>query len=337
MLGEYPKALEHYQVALALYEELGERGGITRVTGYIGVVYGDLGEYAKSLAYLRTALGLAEELGSSDQFAQVTGQLGWLYSQKEFEEYNPAVAEEYLLRGIEMMTDIGIKMPLHKAHQDLATFYKDQGRWQEAHQHLARAHELKEELHSIEARRKIEQIEHMKLIAEMEKRRAIEQAHEQAEREALGLRAQLLEVQLDRQRSELAAQAMHLAKQTEMLGEFRNDLRTIMREGGDPLVTVKQIKEKLKELPCEAIDWTKFDAEFRQTYPEFQSKLLQRYPELTGMELKVCALLKLKLTSVDIAKLLCLSERSVEGHRLHIRRKMELVQGEDVHTVLTGI
>jgi DNA-binding CsgD family transcriptional regulator len=51
--------------------------------------------------------------------------------------------------------------------------------------------------------------------------------------------------------------------------------------------------------------------------------------------MEVCELLK--LTSADIAKVLCLSDRSVEGHRLHIRRKMELAQGEDIHTVLAGI
>ena len=37
---------------------------------------------------------------------------------------------------------------------------------------------------------------------------------------------------------------MNLAKQTELLGDFRNDLRAIMREGGDPLLAVRQIKEK---------------------------------------------------------------------------------------------
>ena len=171
----------------------------------------------------------------------------------------------------------------------------------------------------------------------MEKRRALERAEEQAEREALELHAQLLEVRLDRQRAELASQAMSLARQTEMLGTFRNDLRAIMHRSSDPLLIVRQVTEKLKTLPCEAIDWARFDAEFRQTYPEFQSKLLERYPEMTGMELKICALLKLKLISTDIAKLLCLSERSVEGHRLRIRRKMGLAHGEDAHTVLAGI
>jgi DNA-binding CsgD family transcriptional regulator len=55
------------------------------------------------------------------------------------------------------------------------------------------------------------------------------------------------------------------------------------------------------------------------------------------MEIKICALLKLKLTTADIAKLLCLSERSVEGHRLHIRRKMGLAQREELHSALAGI
>jgi DNA-binding CsgD family transcriptional regulator len=130
---------------------------------------------------------------------------------------------------------------------------------------------------------------------------------------------------------------MHLARQTELLGRFRNDLRAIMQQTTDPLSIVKQFKEKLKELPCEAIDWSKFDAEFRSTYPEFQSKLVQRWPALTGMELKVCSLLKLRLTSVDIGKLLCISERSVESHRYNIRKKMGLKRGEDLHEALAGI
>lgn len=97
------------------------------------------------------------------------------------------------------------------------------------------------------------------------------------------------------------------------------------------------VPERLKELPCEAIDWTQFEAEFSSTYPEFQTRLVHQYPELTGMEMKVCAFLKLRLTSADIARLLCLSERSVEGHRLRIRRKMGLGRGTDVHDVLAEI
>src|SRR6185295_13851353 len=110
---------------------------------------------------------------------------------------------------------------------------------------------------------------------------------------------------------ELASTAMHLAKQTEMLGRFRNDLRGIMRESSDLKSIVNGFKDKLKELPCEAIDWSKFEREFQQSHPDFQSKLTERYPTLSQMEVKICSLLKLKLTSLDIAQLLCLSERTV--------------------------
>jgi tetratricopeptide (TPR) repeat protein len=336
-LGEYTDALKHYQSALHLYTELGERSGIATMTESIGNTCQALGEYADALKHYQSALAQYEELGEPTGIAMATGDIGWLYAQIEFAGYDAALAEEHLLHAIDLMNAVGARQSLYDLHRRIARLYQQQEKWQEAHRHLMKEHELKEELHSIEVHRKVEQLAYLKQIAEMEKRRAVEQAEAQAEREALGLRAQLLEVQLDHQRAELASQAMNLAKQTELLGDFRNDLRAIMREGGDPLLAVRQIKEKLKELPTEAIDWTKFDAEFRATYPEFQSKLVQRYPHLTGMELKVCELLKLKLTSADIAKVLCLSERSVEGHRLRIRRKMGLAQGEDVHTVLAGI
>jgi hypothetical protein len=195
----------------------------------------------------------------------------------------------------------------------------------------------REELHSIEAHRKSERLAYLKHLAELEELRALEQAYEQTAQEVLVLRAELLDARLDRQRAELAWQAIHLARQTELVGTFRNELRAIIREESDPFHIIRQIRKKLKESPCESIDWMTFDGEFRQTYPEFQTNLIARYPELTGTELKVCALLKLKLTSADIAKLLCLSERSVEGHRLRICRKMGLAQGEHVHEVLAGI
>jgi tetratricopeptide (TPR) repeat protein len=336
-LGRYDRTLDHYLSALAQFEELGDRDGMAKTTAGIASLYQTLGDYAKALEQHRAALALFEELGALNGIAVATGEIGSLYARKEFDGYDPVLAERYLLRAVELMKDIGVTRLLLTVHRYLETLYSQQGRWQEAHEHLVASHALNEELNTVEAHRKIQQIEHLKQIAAMEKRRALEQAQEQSEREALELRAQLLEAHLDRQRAELAAQAMSLARQTEMLGTFRNDLRAIMRDGGDPLATVKQIRERLKALPCEAIDWTKFDAEFRQTYPEFQSKLLEQYPELSGMELKICALLKLKLTSMDIAKLLCLSERSVEGHRLHIRRKMGLVKGEEVHTALGAI
>jgi DNA-binding CsgD family transcriptional regulator len=130
---------------------------------------------------------------------------------------------------------------------------------------------------------------------------------------------------------------MSLARQSELLGRFRNDLRQIMHDSSEPLQIVRKFREKLKELPCDSIDWTKFEAEFQRTYPEFRAKLMEKYPSLTKMEVRICSLVKVRLTALDISQLLCLSERTVENHRMNIRRKMELGKGEDLYELLAGI
>jgi DNA-binding CsgD family transcriptional regulator len=194
-----------------------------------------------------------------------------------------------------------------------------------------------EELDRNEAHRKAQWLAYQKHLAEVEELHALEQAYERATQQVVAMQAQLLDARLDRQRAELSWKAIHLARQIGLVDSFRSDLRTFVRDVADPLHILRQIREKLKEPPCEAIDWTAFEVKFRSTYPEFQSRLISRYPRLTEMELKVGVLLKLKLASGDIGKLLCISERGVEGYRLRIGRKMGLAHSEDIHTVFAAI
>jgi DNA-binding CsgD family transcriptional regulator len=99
----------------------------------------------------------------------------------------------------------------------------------------------------------------------------------------------------------------------------------------------RQIDEKLKELPGESIDWTTFEAEFQQTYPEFRTKLVEKYPELTKTEVRICSLVRLKLISSDIAQLMSVTDRNVELHRYNIRKKLGLTREQDLAEVLAGI
>jgi DNA-binding CsgD family transcriptional regulator len=51
----------------------------------------------------------------------------------------------------------------------------------------------------------------------------------------------------------------------------------------------------------------------------------------------MCSLLRMNLRSSEIARLFCLSERSVEGHRTHIRGKVKLKRGEDLMQYLARL
>jgi tetratricopeptide (TPR) repeat protein len=332
-MGEQALALEQYLQALDLYEQLGDRPHLAMTLSNLGSTYRSLGRNTEALEHLQSALSLYEQIGSRQGVAQATGNLGELYATEKFEGYDPAVAEQYLLQGISLAAEAGAKELAHEFHGIIARLYKKQKNWEQSHHHLERYIQLREELQSLETHKQAHQLEHRREIAQLEKQRAIERA----EADAAALRAALLESQLERKQQELASTAMSLARQTEMLGRFRNDLRTIIQGNSDLADIVKGFREKLRQLPCEAIDWTRFEAEFRENYPAFGEKLIERYPALTRMEIKVCTLLRLRLTSEDIGKLICLSQRSVEWHRANARKKMGLARGEDIVEVLSGI
>ena len=120
----------------------------------------------------------------------------------------------------------------------------------------------------------------------------------------------------------------------ELLDRFRGQVLEVFREMGEPITALKKIREKLKDLPKQEIDWTKLETEFAGAHPEFRTKLLQIYPQLTSQQVKMCLLIHLNLKNHEIARLASLSERSVEKHRLNIRRLMKLKNGEDLAEAL---
>ena len=129
---------------------------------------------------------------------------------------------------------------------------------------------------------------------------------------------------------ELANTTLQLLTQTELLAEFREGILNVVRKAPPTEPIVKDLKEKLKVLPCKSIDWDKFEAQFKAAHPEFTLKLKEIYPDLTKMEVRICTLIRMNLKSTDISRLTCLTERNIENHRYRIRKKMKLETEQDL-------
>jgi DNA-binding CsgD family transcriptional regulator len=110
-----------------------------------------------------------------------------------------------------------------------------------------------------------------------------------------------------------------------------------MRHADSAEKAIRSIRKKLKELPENVMNWERFEEEFRAVHPEFVRKLKEEYPTLTSTEVKVSCLLRIGMISREIATLLFLSERTVEVHRLNIRKKLGLGGKQSVQEVLTGV
>jgi DNA-binding CsgD family transcriptional regulator/septum formation topological specificity factor MinE len=151
------------------------------------------------------------------------------------------------------------------------------------------------------------------------------------------LHAEVQKIRVEQLEMQLTSQATQLVTQTELLAKFRDELREIVQKYPFTEPGMREVKEKLKELPCKSIDWEKFEAEFKAVHPEFSRKLHEKFPKLTPTEAKICSLLRLNLKSHEIARLFCLSERSVETHRFNIRRKLGMDREKSLSLFLNSL
>ena len=77
-------------------------------------------------------------------------------------------------------------------------------------------------------------------------------------------------------------------------------------------------------------DWKMFQEAFNNADKKFLDKIKAKHPELTPNELRLCAYLRLNLSSKEIAPLLNISPRSVEVKRYRLRKKMNLEHDENL-------
>jgi class 3 adenylate cyclase/sugar phosphate isomerase/epimerase len=184
-LSDYARALEYLGRALSLAEELGDKSGVATWLGNIGIVHINLSEYPLALEYYAKALVLDEELGNKRGVAGHLGNIGATYAQQDFEGYDPAKAEEFLLRAIDLSTDIGYKAALIELHKTLSDLYEQEQRLGDAFTHFKKHIAIKEEVNVEEVKKQEAIREQRRQAAEREKEIEIERTRATAEKRIL--------------------------------------------------------------------------------------------------------------------------------------------------------
>ena len=90
-------------------------------------------------------------------------------------------------------------------------------------------------------------------------------------------------------------------------------------------------EEKLDE------EWKQFSIHFNNVHSNFLITLKEVYPDLNAHEMKLCAYLRMNLSSKEIAQLLSISVRGVEISRYRLRKKLKLHPQEDLFEFLFNI
>ncbi|MGC4102937.1 ligand-binding sensor domain-containing protein [Ferruginibacter sp.] len=162
---------------------------------------------------------------------------------------------------------------------------------------------------------------------------------EKNENEIIKLKNENLQTQIENKNSELATNAMSLVQKSELLSRIKEELMT-MRNNSEPGKESKDLKKVIsiinKELEINN-DWDQFAVHFDEVHTNFLTTLKKQYPTLTSSELKLCAYLRLNLTTKEIAQLMNISIRGVETSRYRIRKKFGLTGDQNLFDLLFTI
>lgn len=147
----------------------------------------------------------------------------------------------------------------------------------------------------------------------------------ETEQQLMKLRNEQLSQDVDTKNRELAVSTMSLIKKNELLTLIKEDLKKTSDDSSTSKnINIKSVISTISKNISEEDTWNVFKEAFDNADKDFLKKIKVAHPLLTPNDLRLCAYLRLNLSSKEIAPLLNISVRSIEIKRYRLRKKMEL-------------
>ncbi len=152
--------------------------------------------------------------------------------------------------------------------------------------------------------------------------------------EKLSLENKNLEMELEFRNKELATHVMYLVNKNEFIGTVSQQLAELGKQSD--AATKKSLLDIIRTMRSN-IDktiWNEFEVRFQNVHQDFYKKLSDLYPDLTPNEIKLCAFLRLNMSSKDISAITFQSPKSIMVARTRLRKKMSLDRDENLVATL---
>lgn len=322
--SNYAEALDHYNACRRLCEEIGDRSLLATVLSNIANVHRDTGRFDEAREHYTMSLDASGTKPDDHDMATWHMNLGRLHL--DCREYGEAL--DHFLKALTHAESIGLRPLITELHADLTSAYEgrgDEGDLGRALSHHRTYMELREEVLGNEKQRE---------IAELRTRAEIERA--ERDREIYRLQSERLELDMRHKTEELTAMALHLVEKNELIGSLKEEIERLSESGGSSDL-VDALRRRIEAGTTAESDWATFEERLQQVHHGFMTELARRAPALRPAELKVCALLRMQLSTKEIASLLAVTERAVEKHRYQIRKKLDLPKDASLAAFLAGL
>ncbi len=365
-LEDYKSAETYLLDGLRLAQEIGNINLEATILANLGITNTKMGRYSQALVYGKESLSIVNKIDSKNKIVENLNGLGVTYSAMGDE----TTAITYFDKVIPLADSIGNKAFQSLAYEERATSYANLKNHKRAYEDLRQYLKLKDILYN---EGKSQQIEEMRAIFDTEKKEQ-QIAQQEVEIELLeekekvstlqkwllgsglglsllvlgfgfyGIRQKMkrnkverakVAAELDFKKKELTTQALHLAKKNETLENLKqkaNKLKTSeVQNGYQQLITA--INFDLQD----DNNWENFARYFEEVHQDFNSNVAKKYPEVTPNELRLMALLKMNLSSKEIANILNISIPGIKKARQRLRKKMSLSSTDSLENAVLSI
>jgi tetratricopeptide (TPR) repeat protein/DNA-binding CsgD family transcriptional regulator len=335
---EYEQCLDNYLEAVDINKKIGQRlwEGINYAN--LGSLYGAKQRFDTTLYYLNKASKIFKEQNSLTKLASTYISMSQLYS--DIEKYDSSLYYANLAYKIGL--DNNQTQTVYKAAQRLHHIYFSKNDILNAYNYSIIENQMKD---TLDIERSMAQLLKMELRYEFDK---IEQENKikQQQREykyiTVGTSVVILLIllvifiiarhkrkrrqlnqELQTTNKELTSNVMSIMRKNELLAVMADKLMDIQKEAvkDETKLAIANIVKELERTSDMDI-WDEFEIRFKQVHGEFYKKLINQFPDLSPNEQKICAFLRLNMTSKEISELTGQSVKTLEIARTRLRKKL---------------
>lgn len=145
-----------------------------------------------------------------------------------------------------------------------------------------------------------------------------------------------LEQALEFKKRELTTHTLHLVSKNMLLNELKENIDKLKSESQNkqPYTTlIGSIDHDLRNDE----DWENFEKYFKQVHSDFDEKIKRAFSNLTGNEIRLVTLMKMNLSTKEIATILNITPESVNKARYRLRKKLNLDTDQNLQQFILAL
>ncbi|HMP98754.1 MAG TPA: hypothetical protein PKC24_03165 [Cyclobacteriaceae bacterium] len=135
----------------------------------------------------------------------------------------------------------------------------------------------------------------------------------------------------------LADYLRKLLEKSELVEELNVQLQGLKEGKQADAIHIENLAQVVNASILTEEDWWEFKVIFERVHKGFFTELRNKFPDLTNAEVRLAALLKLQLSTREIAGMLGISPESVSKTRHRLRKKLNLPAAEDLQEFIVKV